>query len=52
MNMIISVAFVSVFCATGHSYCSEVVSPELTPFVLSLAPTGAETTGEVTTRNG
>ena len=52
MNMIISVAFASVFCATGHSYCTEVVSPELAPFVLSLAPTGAETTGEVTTSNG
>ena len=52
MNMIISVAVASVFCATGHSYCTEVVSPELAPFMLSLAPTGAETTGEVTTRNG
>jgi len=52
MNKMFSVVVASVFCVTGYSYCSEVVSPELTPFVLSLAPTGAETTKEVTTRNG
>jgi opacity protein-like surface antigen len=52
MNKMLSVVVASVFSVSGYSYCSEVVSPELTPFVLSLAPTGAETTGEVTTRNG
>ena len=52
MNRIVSVVVAGVFCVTEYSYCTEVVSPELTPFVLSLAPTGAETTREVTTRNG
>jgi opacity protein-like surface antigen len=52
MNKMFSVVVASVFCVTGHSYCSEVISPELPPFMLSLAPTDAETTGEVTTRNG